>query len=226
MLKFTEYIYMRMLITLLLYSSGMWNSYNTKVWPLSDSSGYFINLSSDSYPYYAILCKYTFSSSNAQWQSVSNIYIGNGSLMLSNTQFFLLGRDYSSPYPLHMYKIKFSSTSVEWANKMYCTSSYWNSDFADSLLSKDGLNMYLFFNNENPKYIYFVSLSVSTGSVASTWYKSNFGGYVYGSTLNDNYVIAAAFSYLLIYSISLDSFAIKYTYIHICDWEVEPTSGR
>ena len=204
----------------------MYCSDDTKVWLLSDNSGYFINLRSEPSPYYAILCKYTFSSSNAQWQSITNIYFGYGSLMLSNTQFFLLGRDYSSPYPLHMYKIKFSSTSVEWANKMYCISSYWNSYYSDSLLSKDGSNMYLFFAYGNSAYIYFASLSVSTGSVASARYKSNFGGYVYGSTLNGDYVIATANNYLLIYSISSNSFTTKYTSANFYDWEVEPSTGR
>ena len=216
-----------MLITLLLYSSGMYYSDDTKVWPLSDNSGYFINLHYFSTTKYAILCKYTFSSSNAQWQQITNIYYGYGSLLLSSTQFFLLGRDYSSPYTLHMYKVKFSSTSVEWANKMYCSTSSWISYASESLLSKDGLNMYLFFVYGNPVYTYFTSLSVSTGSVTSARYKSNFSGYpVYGSTLNGDYVIAKIDYYLLIYSIPLNSFTFKSIQFFVYDWEVETSSGR
>ena len=209
------------------YSYGMYCTDDTKVWLLSDNSGYFINLSPGSDPRYAILCKYTFSSSSAQWQSITNIYLGYGSLMLSNTQFFILGRDYSPPYTLHMYKIKFSSTSVEWANKMYCTSSSWNSYYSESLLSKDGSNMYLFFAYGNSAYIYFATLSVSTGSVTSARYKSTFSGYsVFGSTLNDDYAIATANNYLLIYSIPSTSFTTKYIANTIYDWETDPTSGR
>ena len=122
------------------------------------------------------LKQYTFSSSNAQWQSITNIYLGYGPLLLSSTQFFLLGCDYSSPYTLHMYKVKFSSTSVEWANKMYCSTSSWISSYSESLLSKDGLNMYLFFDYGNPVYLYFTSLSVSTGSVTLARYKSSNNG--------------------------------------------------
>ena len=73
---------------------------------------------------------------------------------------------------------------------MYCTSSSWNSYPSESLLSKDGSNMYLFFAYGNSAYIYFATLSVSTGSVTSARYKSTFSGYsVFGSTLNDDYVI-------------------------------------
>ena len=110
---------------------------------------------------------------------------------------------------------------------MYCSSSSWKSYYSESLLSKDGLNMYLFFYYGNPEYIYFASLSVSTGSVTSARYKSNFSGNpVYGSTLNGDYVIATAYSYLLIYSISSTSFTVKYISSFAYNWEVEPSTGR
>ena len=108
--------------------------------------------------------------------------------MLSNTQFFLLGNENSYSNILHMYKIKFSLTSVEWANKL-TYSSYYGSQKAESLLSKNGSNIYLFFIG-NYYYLYFATLSVSTGSVVSTRYRSNTSAnYLYGSALNNDYII-------------------------------------
>ena len=110
--------------------------------------------------------------------------------MISDTQFFVLGAGSSTPYDLHMYKLTFSKTSVDWADKLACVSGTWISSFSESILSADGLTIYTFINFGSSQYLYFVSLSVSTGSVVGTRYKSDMIiGYVWGSALNGDYLI-------------------------------------
>ena len=89
-------------------------SYHTQAWPLFDNSGYFLTGLQGAI---GKICKYIFSSSQAQCQMITNIFAGYSPLKLSDTQFFFIGHDISN-YLLHVYKINFSSTSLEWANKI------------------------------------------------------------------------------------------------------------
>ena len=165
-------------------------------------------------PYYPIICKYTFSLSSAEWQYITNIRMGINFLILSNTQLLLLGYDYSSFSNLHIYKLKISSTLVEWANKIVCSSLNWNSSLSESLLSKDGSNIYLFFFNYC-QHLYFTILSVSSGNVVSNRYRSSFSDYtVHSISQTGEYVVATSDSnnYLLIYSISSASFIRFFQY--------------
>ena len=179
----------------------------------------------------AKLCKYTFSSSTAQCQTISNINTGYCHLMISNSKFFVLGADLASPYNLHIYKVTFSSTSVDWANQLACSSGTWVSIYSESVLSSDGSTIYSFFVFGVTKYIYFAGLSVSDGSVATTRFKSSIAVQeFYGSALNGDYVVATISTpaYLLIYSISTSTFTIKFfsaTNV-LRGWGVEPSSGR
>ena len=104
-----------------IYSTGInGSSHHIKTWPLADISGYYV------IGFYSLniakICKYTFSSSSAQCQAISNVIYGFGLLIISNSQLFILGVDPASPYNLHMYKIAFLSTSVIWANQVACSS--------------------------------------------------------------------------------------------------------
>ena len=133
---------------------------------------------------------YVFSSASCQWQTITNIKIGFSHLMISDTQFFVVGAGPSAPYDLHMYKLTFSNTSVDWADKIACASGTWTSSFSESILSADGLSIYTFINFGLNRYLYFVTLSVSTGSVVGTRYKSNVTtNYVWGSALNGDYLL-------------------------------------
>ena len=132
------------------------------------------------------ILSYLFSSASCQWQQITNIKIGYGHLMISDSQFFVLGVGPSAPFNLHMYKLTFSKTSVDWADKLVCASGTWTSSFSESILSADGLTIYSFINFGSSLHLYFVSLSVSTGSVDGTRYKSSVtANYVWGSALND-----------------------------------------
>ena len=84
------------------------------------------------------------------------------------------------------------------------------------MLSSDGTTIYTYFPYGAPLYLYFVGLSVSSGGVVTTRYKSNLAiSYVWGSVLNGDYVIVTALSspsnLLVIYSISSTTFIIKST---------------
>ena len=137
--------------------------------------------------------EYTFSSSSAQCQKITNIKDGFGYLMISNSQFFILGAASTSPNNLKMYKITFSSISVNWTNQIACASGIWSTYNSESLLSYDGSTVYSFFvlgGSSSTRYLYFAGLTVSDGSVATTRYKSSatITG-VWGSSLNGDFVV-------------------------------------
>ena len=214
------------------YSSSIDGTSNIKTWPLTDLSGYFVT-GYDSSTSIAKICKYTFSTLNAQCQSITNINVGYGHLMVSNSQFFVLGVAPASPYNLQMYKIAFSLTSVDWAKQITCTSETWFSHDSESLLSSDKSTIYSFFSFWSPTFstsLYFVGLSVLDGSARTSRYKANtYISDVLGSALNGDYVVATTqFStYLIIYSISSSQFTIKYFFgMYLYGWGVEPSSGR
>ena len=136
--------------------------------------------------------------------------------MFSDTQLFLLGPDPSNI--LHMYKARFSSASVEWANMITCNSCSYSYS-SESLLNVDNSKIYSFFYygpNSNSQIVYFATLTISTGNVASTTYKSSDFVNIYNAvyTLNSDYIIASNINYgssymLLIYNIASSSFICK-----------------
>ena len=211
------------------YSTGISSSnHDIKIWLLADLSGYFVIGFNPSN--IAKICKYTFSSSSAQCQTISNINTGYGSLMISNSQFFVLGADLASPYNLHMYKITFLSTPVDWAKQVACSSGTWTTSFSESVLSYDRSTIYSFFIFGVSKYLYFAGLAVSDGSVTTTRYKSSISvADLRGSALNGDYVITTApIPALVIYSISTSAITIKSFpgSGYLLGWGVEPSSGR
>ena len=186
-------------------------SYHTQAWPLSDNSGYFLTGLQGAI---GKICKYIFSSSQAQCQMITNIFAGYSPLKLSDTQFFFIGHDISN-YLLHVYKINFSSTSLEWANKI--ENNPWCSSAGDSesVLSGDSSTIYSFFlyGPSNLKSLYFTSFSASTGNVASTRYKSSvsIARISWGIALSGDYIVANTeyYCYLIVYKISSSTFIIK-----------------
>ena len=194
---------------------------------MTDLSGYYVIWPDISN--IAKICKYIFSSLSAQCQSISSINTGYGYLMISNSQFFILGVALTSPYSLQMYKITFSLTSVSWANQIACTSLTWSADYSESMLSSDGSIIYSFFTFGPAKYLYFCGLSVSDGRVVTTRYKSSVAvKQTFGSTLNGDYVIATTYEpiSLVMYSISSSTFTIKSFSGVLYGWGVESSSGR
>ena len=135
---------------------------------------------------------YISSTSSIQCQVVTNMVYGCAQLMLSYTQLFLIGIAPSSPNNLYMYKVTFSNTLVDWANSLACSSGTWSASNSESLLSVSGTNIYSFitYGISASRYLYFLTQSVSDGSVTATKYKSTVCvNSVFGSALNEDYVI-------------------------------------
>ena len=111
--------------------------------------------------------------------------------MVSSTQFFLIGYDSGSPSCLHMYKITFSYTVVDWANKILNSSGNWVECYSESILNADSSVIYSFFIfASSSNYLYFAALSAASGNAVSTRYKSSVTvNNAYGSALNGDYVI-------------------------------------
>ena len=112
-------------------------------------------------------------------------------IMLSSNKFFLVGSDITSPGNLHIYKITFSLTSVDWANKLSCTTSAWNAYYSESLLSSDGSTIYSFFlyGPSTTYNLHFAWLSADTGSVTHRFKSSVTVGSLYGSAISGDYLL-------------------------------------
>ena len=86
---------------------------------LSDNSGYYVvaKRTVTSRPY---VWKYLFSASTtASWQEITAFDSRAwGQLKINDSQLFLTGNEPASTYHLHMYKITFGNTAVDWANKV------------------------------------------------------------------------------------------------------------
>ena len=211
------------------YSTGIYGySDDLRTWPLADISGYFVigfditNI--------AKICKYTFSTSSAQCQTISNIVTGYGQLMITSSQFFVVGVTPASPYNLLMYKFTFSLTSVNWANRILCASGTWTASYSESMLSSDGSTIYLLFTFGATRYFYFAGMSLSSGSVTTTRYKSSVSvNYIWRSALSGDYIVAATFSpiALILYSISSSTFTTKsFSGNNLNGVGVDPSNGR
>ena len=67
------------------------DSNELKIWIPTDNSGYYVTGYDSSN--FATICKYSFSTSSAICQQITNIQNGYGLLMVSQTQFFMLRED-------------------------------------------------------------------------------------------------------------------------------------
>ena len=125
-------------------------------------------------------------------QKITNINTGYGHLMVSNSQFFVLGTATVTPNNLNMFKITFSLTAVNWANQITCSGT-WYAFLSESLLSSDKSTIYSFFLfglSADPYNLYFAGLSVTDGSVTTTRYKlSGTVSNLWGSAMNGDYVV-------------------------------------
>ena len=148
--------------------------------------------------------------------------------MISQTQFVLQGYDQTNSN-FHMYKLTFSSTSVDWSNKIVWNPNYWAIGVSEMQLSSDSSTIYSFYSYGQMRYLYYTAFSASTGSVIGTRYKSNnYVNDVYGSALNGDYLVAVTqnVALLVIYKISTSTFTITSYSENLYGWEVEPSSGR
>ena len=158
----------------LFYSSNLnGQDYNVRTWILSDNSGYFViavNTGSSK----VNIWKYLFASpTSVSWFETSNLSGNtNNQMKLSDTQLFFISLDNSSPSNLHMCKVAFGSTSVDWAKMIMCPTSSWDSYTGETLMSSDGSVMYTFFlyGDTAAMYAHFLSMNPSSGGVIGTRY--------------------------------------------------------
>ena len=179
--------------------------------PFTDNSGFYVSgyMSPDGNKF----CKYiyTFSTSTAEWQSVGKI---NGYLsyqMVSQNQFVLIGNDGANKNVI-IYKQTFGSTSVEWADKIACSTSVWALGISEMILSSDASTMYSFtpYGLGFTTNFYFLAFSSSTGSAIGSRYMSTDSIYmIYNWALNNDYVICTTPTFMILYKISTSTFQIR-----------------
>lgn len=149
--------------------------------------------------------------------------------MLSSTQFFIAGTATSGTAHLKMYKVTFSNTSVDWANQMLCSGS-WTAFYSGSMLSDDGSIIYSYFSfGISSRNMYFISQSVTSGSVIGSRYKSSVTVmYIFGSVLNGDYALATTNgpNVLVIFSLSTSTFTIKNFSGNLYNLSIELSSCR
>ena len=199
---------------------------------LSNNTGYYIIGTSNAMR--AVIWRYLFANfPRASCQEISSIsYFAYGQLMLSDSEIFLLGMGaIASPHPLQMLKLTFGRSSTDWINKINWSSRTWASDLSESLLSDDKSKIYSFFIFGNPNYMYFVSFSVTTGSVSSNRYKSSVSlNTINGSAQSGDYILVIAAidptSYAMIFNIVTNEFIIKGFSETLHNWGLEILSGR
>ena len=166
---------------------------------------------------HSLVCKYLFSSpTNLGWQQTILFRGPVGPALLSSGDIFLPGFDINSPVNFHFYKITYGSTSVSWANKIVTSTSGGQITSASSVSSSDSSKIYCLFDvfESGSNNLYFMTFLTSDGSISGSRYKSSLGvNYIYGSTLNGDYIVTLTFvsptPYILIINISTFSFASK-----------------
>ena len=120
---------------------------------------------------------------------INQLTFGYGALMISDDNYFMFGRD-SSDDIIHMYKLKFGNTIVDWGHNFGILQT-WSLIDSRSLLSGDGSSIYLFFTLGETNYynLYFIILSKSTG-IAISMYKSNYTlNNIYGISISGDYIV-------------------------------------
>ena len=203
-----------------------------RIFILSDSSGYFtIAVSSTSGK--TVMWRLLFSNqANAECQEISTISgFSFSHIMISDSKFFFIGTDPTSPYPLHMYKATFGSSTVDWAAKVMWPSGTWSTLFWESISSIDQSKIYSFFLYGSSLYLYLATLNASDGSVIGSRYKSSTGWTgVWGISLNGVYLVANPYcsphSYFMIYNTDASTFTIKQSPASLYAIEVESATGR
>ena len=159
---------------------------------MSDNSGYFIvalNIATAR----VNIWKYLFASSGTMpWQIASNMGSNvNNQIKISDTQLFFLSLEPTSPYNLQMYKVTYGNTAVDWANRIMCPSTSWNSDWGETLMSSDNSIIYsvFLFGDTSNMYSHFVSINSNNGIITGTRYISSVGCiFIDGASLFSNYL--------------------------------------
>ena len=155
------------------------------------------------------------SPSSSGCQQIFNFYqYAYGQLKVSDSSMFMLGRDPSSPYQLHLYKHTFGGTSPDWSLKLSWPSGTWTTDLSESLLISSSIYT-LFIYGSSTQYVYMAVISVSDGTVSNRYKSSISCSYVWGSGANGDYIAVSVIwtsQYLLMFNRATNLFDIKSFY--------------
>ena len=201
-----------------------------QIFIMSDSMDYYINLSNSLNQ--TAIWKYLSSSSSQylcyDFSQISKSFYG--SLMLSDGQLFLTGKDTSTSTLFHMYMINFISNSYNWANTISCSTdcSYY---LRESIQSSDDSKIYSLLLLELSPNAYFITLNSTDGSAIGSRYKSSISwSSTFGSTRNgDNLVFSVLWTqiyYLFIYNTNSTAFSINSWNASPYGMTTEPSTNR
>ena len=195
------------------YSIDSWGSiYDVRLFLMSANQGFYVVTKDSSFGIFRIY-KYTFTPAQLTYQTIATSYdYGHGSLMLSDTQLFVISTG-PSPANISFNKITFGSISAEWTGTFAWPTASWSLGLCETLLSSDNSKLYIIAPYGNTMLMYFISISMTDGSQLGTWYKSNsYVSSIQGSAQYGNYIVVSFYDgyyYLMILDVSQFIFSFK-----------------
>ena len=179
---------------------------------MSAKQGFYV-VTKDSTAGISRIYKYTFAPAQLTYQTIAASYdYGHGSLMLSDTQLFVISTG-PSALTISFNKITFGSNSAEWTGTLAWPTASWSIGLCETLLSSDNSKLYIFAPYGNTMLMYFITISMTDGSQLGTWYKSNsYVNSIQGSAQYGNYIVVSindAAYHLMILDVSQFIFSFK-----------------
>ena len=194
---------------------------------------YIISRSSNSN--FPIIYKYDFDnqSSSIKYQSIGSFSsYGYGSIMLNDSELFMLIFDSISPGNLYFNKITFGNTVADWTSKLTWSVAPCAIGVSETLLSSDKTKLYIFSALGNPKYLNYILVNLANGSKADTWYRSDtIITRVCGSAQYGNYIVVSvqgdSLYSLVMMDLSQSSFSFKqFSGNSLSEVTIETSTGR
>ena len=137
-----------------------------------------------------------------------------GQLKISDSSMFMLGKDPSLPYHLHLYKHTFGGTSPDWSQKLSWPSGSWTINNSESLLISSSIyTLFLYGSTQSTQYLYMAVFSLTNGTVSNRYKSSIYCANVFGSGVSGDYIAASLqwvpSHYLLIFNRATNLINIK-----------------
>ena len=154
-------------------------------------------------------------------------------LRVSESQFFFIGIDPTSPFHLHFLKLTYGNSSPDRANKMLCASGTCTVLNSESILSSDSTYIYTTFTyGSTTQYMYLTTLKSSDGTVVGSRYRTSISiEGILGLTQQGDYLAWTSF-YSTTYILTLwNTITFEFTHkqfsgSYLYQVIVEATSGR
>ena len=182
-----------------------------------------------------IIYKYDFDNQSLtlKFQTIGSFSgYGHGSIMLNDSQLFMLIFDSTTSGNLYFNKITFGNTVTDWTSKLTWSVTSWAIGISETLLSSDKTKLYIFSALGNPKYLNFMLVNLVDGTKADTWYRSDTTiTRVCGSAQYGNYIVIstqeATLYFLVMIDLSQLSFSFKqFSGNSLSEVTIETSTGR